>query len=194
MPPLSESIDLLRLGHPPEGDRITLKRRLFIWGGACLALLGSLLILFLGWKQSSADLRQLIEAAAARNGLNADLVDGVVYAESRGNAKAVSRAQAYGLMQLRVPTASEMAGRDVTVDELFDPHFNLELGCRYLKKMLDLHDGNVVLALMAYNAGPGNVSRWMARNPDPMVILKAYAFDETRGYVRKVLNHVRTAK
>jgi soluble lytic murein transglycosylase-like protein len=156
-----------------------------------VALAGSLAILYVLHRRGASDLRRLIECAARAQGLDADLVAGVVYAESKGNPRAVSRAQAYGLMQLRVPTAREMAGRELSVDELFDPALNLELGCRYLRRMLDRYDGDVLLALMAYNAGPGNVDRWRRSEPEAVAVLERHAFGQTRAYVRKVLAHAR---
>jgi soluble lytic murein transglycosylase len=185
------SIDYLQLAEAAtdETARFSRRRRLLIWGGVVIAFLGSVLILHLARREKEADLRRLVAIAARGQGLDANLVAGVVYAESKGNPTAVSRAQAYGLMQLRIPTASEVAGRPVTVEELFDPSFNLDLGCRYLRRMLDRFDDDVVLALMAYNAGPGSVERWLSKERDPVRILRHHAYGETRAYVRKVLRY-----
>ena len=168
---------------------ISTRRRLWIWGLLVLALVGSVSILYLSRQRSLRDMRWLIGEAAARHGLERELVEAVVHAESSGNARAVSRAQAYGLMQLRVPTASDMAGRPVTQDELFDPRTNLDLGCRYLKTLLRMYHGDERMALMAYNAGMGNLDAWRleAGSGDPALILESYAFRQTRAYVRKVL-------
>jgi soluble lytic murein transglycosylase len=186
------SFDYLQLAEAVEdAPRFTRRRRLLIWGGVAIAFLGSVLILHLARREREADLRRLVGIAARGQGLDASLVAGVVHAESKGNPTAVSRAQAYGLMQLRIPTASEVAGRPVTVEELFDPAFNLDLGCRYLRRMLDRFDDNVLLALMAYNAGPGRVERWLTEERDPVAILRHHAYGETRAYVGKVLRHAR---
>jgi soluble lytic murein transglycosylase len=91
-------------------------------------------------------------------------------------------------MQVRVPTARDMAGRDVTVDELFDPVVNLDLGCKYLRRMLDRYKNDLRLALMAYNAGPGRVDQWLAQEPDPARVLRHVAFGETRAYVLRVID------
>ncbi|MHC4729251.1 MAG: lytic transglycosylase domain-containing protein [Planctomycetota bacterium] len=191
--PDSTSWDYLQLAGAATEDtpRVSRRRRLLIWGGVAVAFLGSVLILYLARREKEADLRRLVEIVARSQGLDANLVAGVVHAESRGNPTAVSRAQAYGLMQLRIATASEVAGRPVTVEELFDPAFNLDLGCRYLRRMLDRFDDDVLLALMAYNAGPGSVERWLSKERDPVAILRHHAYGETRGYVRKVLRHAR---
>jgi len=172
----------------------TQSRRLLIWGGLLFSLLGSIAILVLAHRREWEEIRPLIAAAASRYRLDADLVAAIVEAESSGNPTAASRAQAYGLMQVRVPTARDMVGRDVTVDDLFDPVFNLDVGCRYLRLMLDRFHGDVRLALMAYNAGPGRVDAWLAAEPDPARVLFQLAFGETRAYVLKVLDLTRERK
>ena len=176
----------------PEG--VSPRRRRFIRAGVVFAIVGLSFILFRTWQKAEEGMERLVAEAAARHRLDRDLVAAVVEAESGGNARAVSRARAYGLMQLRIPTASEMAGRPVGIEELFDPAFNLDLGCRYLRHMLDLHGNNVVLALMAYNAGPGNVNKWRAREPETQKILADHAFPETRAYVTKVLRTARSRR
>jgi soluble lytic murein transglycosylase len=167
---------------------------MFLWGGLVFSLLGSIAIVVLAHKRALEELWPLIVSAAQRHRLDPDLVAAVVEAESSGNPSAVSRAQAYGLMQVRVPTARDMARRDVTVDELFDPGFNLDVGCRYLRLMLDRYGDDVRLALMAYNAGPGRVDAWLAAEPDPARVLRHVAFGETRAYVLKVLDLTRDRK
>jgi soluble lytic murein transglycosylase-like protein len=176
---------------PPEPAR---SRRPLIWGGLLFSLLGSIAILVLAHRRAMEELLPDIVMAAARHRLDSDLVAAVVEAESGGNPTAVSRAQAYGLMQVRIPTARDMAGRDVTIEELFDPEVNLDLGCRYLRRMLDRYGNDVRLALMAYNAGPGNVDKWLADEPDAARVLRHKAFGETRAYVLKVLELVRERK
>ena len=162
-------------------------RRLLVWGGLAFALCGSVVVLLLSRQRAFGQLRNVIHQTADGHGLDPYLVEAVVLAESGGNPRAVSRAQAYGLMQLRIPTASQMAGRPVTAEDLFDPGLNLDLGCLYLRRMLNMFGGDERLALMAYNAGPGNVLRWMERSRDPEKIMAQHAFPETRAYVRKVL-------
>ncbi len=186
----------MRLGPLPPVPPLSARpgRRMFIWGGLLFSLLGSIAILVLAHKRAVEDLRPFIETAATRYRLDPDLVAAIVDAESSGNPAAASRAQAYGLMQVRVPTARDMAGRDVTVDELFDPVFNLDVGCRYLRLMLDRFGGDVRLALMAYIAGPGRVDAWLAAEPDAARILFHVAFGETRAYVLKVLDLTRERK
>jgi len=173
---------------------VTPRRRLFVWVAALLGLVGALAILLIQRDREEKDLRVLIESAAARHGLDPDLVEAVVYAESKGRPDAVSKAQAYGLMQLQVPTASDMAGRAVTADELFDPALNLDLGCRYLVWLAKRLDGDLRLVLMGYNAGIQRVQAWQKKTRDVDEILEKHAFRETRDYVRKVLGFRATLK
>lgn len=113
----------------------------------------------------------LIQEAAATYAVPATLIRAVMQTESAFNPLAVSRVGAKGLMQLMPPLAKEMG-----VTDPFDPRQNVMAGAKYLRKMLDLHSGNIRLALASYNAGPGNVRRYKGVPP----------FKETRNYVEKI--------
>ncbi len=113
-----------------------------------------------------------IEKAAIDYDLPAELIRGVIQAESNFQVRAVSPAGAQGLMQLMPATARELG-----VDDSFDVRQNIEGGARYLRQMLDMFDGDVKQALSAYNAGPGTVMKYDGQVPYP----------ETRHYVRKVM-------
>jgi soluble lytic murein transglycosylase-like protein len=115
----------------------------------------------------------VIRAAARKHGLDAALIASVISAESNFNARAVSRKQAYGLMQLLPATASRFS-----VVNLFDPTQNVDAGTRYLKQLLEQYHGNLPLALAAYNAGPQRVERYGGVPP----------FRETQAYVRRVMS------
>jgi len=117
--------------------------------------------------------RDMIEVIAARNGLEPELVLGVVKVESNFNPECRSRVGATGLMQVMPRTGDHMK----CDDDLEDPLANVECGCRVLKKYLDLYNGNVVYGLAAYNAGPGNA------NPSARESKTPFNF----GYVEKVL-------
>ena len=125
------------------------------------------------------------------------LVDAVIWKESDGKVDAVSPKGASGLMQLMPDTAREVAGKlGVPFDEkrlTTDAEYNKTLGTAYLQQMLDRYGGNHTLALAAYNAGPGNVDKWLTRYGDPRdgrITDDAWAaslpFKETRDYVTKI--------
>lgn len=115
----------------------------------------------------------LVEVAAAYT-LDPMLLKAVIKAESNFDCLAVSPKGALGLMQLMPGTA-----RDMRVSDPFDPRQNIRGGARYLRKMLTLFDGDLDLALAAYNAGPEVV-----KNQGGIP-----AYPETTAYVERVLRH-----
>ncbi len=115
-----------------------------------------------------------IDKAAVRYRLPPELIKAVVKTESDFQRKAVSPAGAQGLMQLMPATARELG-----VIDPFDIDQNIQGGAQYLRRMLDQFNGNVHLALTAYNAGPGTVARYNGRVPYP----------ETRNYVQRVMRY-----
>lgn len=117
------------------------------------------------------------ERIAKEEGVDPELVQAVIWQESRGNPGAVSRTGARGFMQLMPATAKEMGVTDVS-----DPEQNIRGGTKYLKKMLDAFDGDERLALMAYNWGIGNVKKWLAAGADPTKIP-----NETLRYIDSLL-------
>ncbi len=128
------------------------------------------------------------------------LVLGVIRQESAFDPEAVSSAGARGLMQLMPATAKYVAkklGLQYTKDKLTsDTNFNISLGRAYLSELLNDHGGSYVLAIAAYNAGPGRVSEWTARFRDPRrqdvdVIdwVELIPISETRNYVQRVLEN-----
>jgi soluble lytic murein transglycosylase len=123
----------------------------------------------------------------------ADLIAGVIYAESRFSDQ-TSHAGARGLMQITPDTADAIAtstgGVNFRQEDLADPQVNISYGTWYLRNLLDRYGENVVLALAAYNAGQGNVDTWISEaqaKGEPLTI-EAIPFAETRGYVRSVLD------
>ncbi|MEM6295994.1 MAG: lytic transglycosylase domain-containing protein [Myxococcota bacterium] len=102
-----------------------------------------------------------VDAAAYDYELEPQLINAVIWVESRFNPKATSPAGAQGMMQLMPPTAKELAQKlGKRRPSSYDPEFNITAGSLYLRKMLNKYDGDVELALAAYNAGPGNVDKW----------------------------------
>ncbi|MEP6880307.1 MAG: lytic transglycosylase domain-containing protein [Nitrosospira sp.] len=116
----------------------------------------------------------IIEEITQIYALESALVHAVVFAESAYNATTVPKKSAAGLMQLMPETAQRYGAAD-----RFDPVQNLHAGTRYLSDLLKMFNGNVSLALAAYNAGENNVVKYGNQIPP---------FQETRMYVPKVLD------
>lgn len=136
-----------------------------------------------------------IAAAAREHGVDEAIVRAIIHAESAYNPLALSRVGAQGLMQLMPATAREEAKRgDVpfTDGTLPQPAVNIDLGSRYLSRLVKQWKGNLPLAVASYNAGPGAVSRWIERGGvseiDVWVAHIPYA--ETRTYVGRVLGNL----
>ena len=132
----------------------------------------------------------IIRQQAADKDLDPSLIAAVIYAESRFDRNAVSDAGARGLMQITRDTASDIARRSGGVafeqQDLSEPQINIAYGSYYLRWLLDRYGDNVTLATAAYNAGTGNVDRWIGRNPE--MTLRQIPFPETRAYVDRVLD------
>jgi len=122
--------------------------------------------------EQTTDLDQIFAKASQKYNVPLGLLKAVAKAESGFNPLALSRCGAQGIMQLMPATA-----RSLGVTNPFDPEQNIMGGAKYLSQMLKRFDGNTQLALAAYNAGPGNVSKYGGIPP----------FKETQNYVRKAL-------
>lgn len=122
----------------------------------------------------------LIQAAARRHRVPAELLHAVIRAESAYRPDALSHAGACGLMQLMPGTARRFNVRDI-----WDPAENIRGGATYLRLLLDMFDNDLRLALAAYNAGEGAVRRYGNQIPP---------FRETQGYVRTVMQFLSTER
>ncbi len=139
------------------------------------------------WQQLSLD--------AQNQGLDPYLVTSLIRQESEFNPGAVSRANAFGLMQLLPSTAKGLAKREgerrFNANELFDPTENLRLGTTYLRENIDHYGGQVEYALAAYNAGDAPVRQWIASGDykDVPEWVESIPYTETRDYVQGILRN-----
>lgn len=123
---------------------------------------------------ATGNFASLINQASQKYGVSAGLIQSIIKAESNFNPNAVSSAGAQGLMQLMPGTA-----RGLGVTNSLDPAQNIDGGAKFLKRLLDHYDGNVRLAVAAYNAGPGAVDKYGGVPP----------YQETQTYVTRVLGY-----
>lgn len=124
-------------------------------------------------KLSPADLQEMLAKAGREHNVDVDLLASLVKAESGGNARAVSRTGARGLMQLMPGTAAGLG-----VEDSFQPEQNVRGGTAYLDALLTRYHDNIALALAAYNAGPAAVDKYHGIPP----------YAETRAYVARVIH------
>jgi hypothetical protein len=139
------------------------------------------IIEFSGRFSVPADLTAQIYDAALRAGLDPALAFEVVRIESRFNPRAVSSAGAIGLTQV-MPKTALFYDSTVTAKHLFDPDTNLRIGFRFLRDLLARYEGDLRLALLAYNRGPQRVGDLLARGTDP-----------SNGYERAIMGAYRPA-
>jgi soluble lytic murein transglycosylase len=135
---------------------------------------------------------KLIQSQARLNNLDPYLVMGLVRQESAFNARALSVANARGLMQILPETAAQSSRPSRTrsaARRLYDPNYNVRVGCAYLAKLLKDFDGRPELALAAYNAGDFRVKDWVKTSSlrDPAMFLETIPIPATRIYVELVL-------
>lgn len=137
-----------------------------------------------------------VQLAAKENNIDPYLIFAIIKQESKFNKYAVSNKEAKGLMQLLDSTAKEIAADINYINEgnidLFDSSTNICIGVKYFKSLVDRYDGNIHLAICAYNAGLGNVDKWMLSKDiylDGHVNVSCIPFEETRTYLTNILKY-----
>ena len=121
----------------------------------------------------SRSLRKIVSIKSKKYKIEPSLIHSIIKVESNWNPEAVSRTGAKGLMQLMPATA-----KDMNVQNPFDPEENIEGGTRYLRYLLDKFNGDLTLAIAAYNAGPRKIYKFKGVPP----------IKETKEYVKKIFS------
>ena len=133
----------------------------------------------MSWNSAERHFQPMVIKAANRHEVDPAMIMAIIMAESSYNPKAISKKGAKGLMQLMPTTA-----RSLGVKDSFNPEHNINAGVRYYKKLLNQFDGNVELALAAYNAGSRKVREHRGIPP----------FGATKVYVKKVIKYYKYYK
>jgi soluble lytic murein transglycosylase len=174
------------------------RRRRLVIGAVAVAAAATVLILFLSGVIDRAiqeltlplHHEDIIRQQAREKHVDASLIAAVIYAESKFGDR-TSSAGARGLMQITPEAANEIerhsGGTTFKLQDLGDPEINIRYGTYLLRELLDRYDGDVVAALAAYNAGPGNVDKWGGSD----LSVEGIPFPETRAYVEEVLDKQR---
>jgi soluble lytic murein transglycosylase len=133
----------------------------------------------------------VVRKHAARNDIDPILVLSLVKQESAFTPNIGSGAGAVGLMQLMPATAVEV-DPELTRADLLEPDTNIRIGTKYLKWLLTKFNGNIVLALAGYNAGPYAAERWLRANPEKrgmLEFIETIPYKETREYVSGIIRN-----
>jgi soluble lytic murein transglycosylase len=182
----------------PKRASIRRRRFAFLVGAVVLGALLAAIVTGLGpdaVRELTLPLRHddIIRQQARDKDLDPALIAAIIYEESRFRDQ-TSHAGARGLMQITPQTADAIAKHSGGVrfkqEDLADPQINISYGAYYMRLLIDHYGGNETLAIAAYNAGIGNVDRWVARagGPDHFDQADDIPFPETRAYVENVMD------
>lgn len=135
---------------------------------------------------------EYVEKYAKEYKIDQYMVYAIIKAESNFNENAKSSSKAIGLMQIMEATALETANKmdlNVKEEDLFDPDLNIRIGLKYFTDLLSKYNDNYYLAIIAYNAGIGNVDKWIEDGiiKEDASDIENVPFRETNNYVRKIL-------
>lgn len=165
-----------------------LKKQVFTVKAAKEALRKNLVMLKDGWPVMTLPDNLAIEPAFTL---------AIARQESEFDREARSSADARGLMQILPSTASHVAGEKIAPHALYQPDLNLRIGSQYLSELVDKYDGSYIMAIAAYNAGPGRVMQWKKRFGTPgktpaqaIDWIEKIPFQETRNYVQRVIENL----
>ena len=137
---------------------------------------------------------EYVEKYAEEYNIDKYLVYAIIKAESNFNENAKSNSDAIGLMQIMEATALETANKidlSLTEEQLFEPELNIQIGTKYFADLLEKYKYNHGIAIIAYNAGIGNVDKWINEGTikEDGTDLENVPFKETNNYVRKILRN-----
>ncbi len=134
---------------------------------------------------------EYVETAAEKYGVDKYLVYSIIKAESSFDEYARSHADAKGLMQVTDETAEWAAEQmDMPGDfNIYNPETNINIGTWYISKLTQDNGGNLILALASYNAGGGNVKKWLKKSETGEFDMDQIEFKETKTYVEKTLKY-----
>ncbi len=141
-----------------------------------------------------------VEEAAKANEVDKLLIYSIIKAESGFKETVKSSSGAIGLMQIMEPTAEEIAKKmeiyDLTEEQLYEPEMNIMIGTKYFATLLETYDNKTNLALIAYNAGMGNLNAWLEDGiiNENGTDIENIPFEETKMYVKKILQNYQIYK
>lgn len=144
--------------------------------------------------RKNSGFQDMINQAAREYDISPSFLSAIIKCESSFDRYAVSRVNARGLMQIMPNTGTDLAKAlriaDYTPDSLFDPQLNIRFGAHYLSYLSSQFAGSPVMTAAAYHAGANNVKQWALRDSQDKktVTLDAIPMDNTRDYVRKVMD------
>ena len=137
---------------------------------------------------------EYVEKYSKEYNIDSYMIYAIIKAESNFNENAKSNSNAIGLMQIMEPTAKEIAEKidlNITEEQLLEPELNIQLGTKYFAGLLEKYNNNYKIAIIAYNAGIGNVDKWIKEGiiKEDGTDLENVPFKETNNYVRKILRN-----